>query len=225
MTIRVERRTGDGLRALIGDLARLRIAVFREWPYLYDGDLAYEERYLDTYARADRAFVAVAFAGDRAVGAATAIPLDDADPVFAEPFRACGFDTRGIAYFGESVLEPAWRGRGIGHRFFDEREAWATATGLPVTTFCAVERAENDPRRPPATDRWTRSGRPAATCGATTSPVNCAGGISTRPGSGPIAWSFVCARRRRARTGGFVPVECGDRDRPVPEPCPSGVRP
>lgn len=149
MTIRVERRTGDGLRALIGDLARLRIAVFREWPYLYDGDLAYEERYLDTYARADRAFVAVAFAGDRAVGAATAIPLDDADPVFAEPFRACGFDTRGIAYFGESVLEPAWRGRGIGHRFFDEREAWATATGLPVTTFCAVERAENDPRRPP----------------------------------------------------------------------------
>ena len=34
----VYRCQGDELRARLDDLARLRIAVFRAWPYLYDGD-------------------------------------------------------------------------------------------------------------------------------------------------------------------------------------------
>jgi hypothetical protein len=33
----------------VQDLAQLRITVFREFPYLYDGDLAYEQNYLRTY--------------------------------------------------------------------------------------------------------------------------------------------------------------------------------
>ncbi|MFP5511018.1 MAG: GNAT family N-acetyltransferase, partial [Alphaproteobacteria bacterium] len=40
--IRVAALTGAGLEAALDDVARLRIAVFRDWPYLYDGDLAYE---------------------------------------------------------------------------------------------------------------------------------------------------------------------------------------
>lgn len=32
-------------------LAALRIAVFRDWPYLYDGDSAYESRCLQRYGR------------------------------------------------------------------------------------------------------------------------------------------------------------------------------
>ncbi|MBI1777190.1 MAG: hypothetical protein HYR63_17775 [Proteobacteria bacterium] len=38
--ITVERVTGTELERRIADLARLRIEVFREWPYLYDGDSA-----------------------------------------------------------------------------------------------------------------------------------------------------------------------------------------
>ena len=34
--------TGDAVAGALDDLARLRIAVFRDWPYLYDGDVAYE---------------------------------------------------------------------------------------------------------------------------------------------------------------------------------------
>jgi hypothetical protein len=34
---------GSGeLEAALDDLARLRIAVFADWPYLYEGDAAYE---------------------------------------------------------------------------------------------------------------------------------------------------------------------------------------
>ena len=37
MTIRVEALTGPSLIRALPSLARLRITVFREWPYLYEG--------------------------------------------------------------------------------------------------------------------------------------------------------------------------------------------
>ena len=40
-------------------------------------------------------------------------------------------------------------GRGIGHAFFDAREAHARALGrFRMTAFCAVDREQDDPRRP-----------------------------------------------------------------------------
>lgn len=66
-------------------------------------------------------------------------------------------------YFGESVLLPDYRGQGLGHRFFDERERYARRLGrFRMTAFCAVERDEDDPRRPPGhrpnDTFWSRRG-------------------------------------------------------------------
>jgi GNAT superfamily N-acetyltransferase len=47
------------------------------------------------------------------------------------------------------VLEPEFRGRGIGHRFFDLREAHARAAGRTHVAFCAVARPDDHPARPP----------------------------------------------------------------------------
>jgi GNAT superfamily N-acetyltransferase len=55
-----------------------------------------------------------------------------------------------VFYFGESVLLPEYRGRGLGHAFFDAREAHAAALGrFDWTAFCAVDRDASDARRPP----------------------------------------------------------------------------
>ena len=61
--IRVEALTGAALDAALDDVARLRIAVFRAWPYLYDGDLEYERGYLDSYRTSPGAVVVGAFDG------------------------------------------------------------------------------------------------------------------------------------------------------------------
>ena len=128
-------------------LARLRIAVFRDWPYLYDGDAGYERRYLRAYAEPG-ALVVGAFADDEMVGAATAAPMERHASDLARPLAAMGHDPRTVYYLAESVLRPAWRGRGLGHRFFDAREAEARAQGRTVAAFCAVIRPDDHPARP-----------------------------------------------------------------------------
>ncbi len=159
----VRRVGGASLGPWLDDVARLRIAVFRDWPYLYDGDLAYEREYLQAYAdSADSVFV-LALDGERVVGAATGLPLADDTDEFQRPWREAGRAVDEVFYFGESVLLPAYRGQGIGHAFFDEREAHARALGrFACTAFCAVDRDDGDPRRP-AGHRgndafWTRRG-------------------------------------------------------------------
>jgi glycerophosphoryl diester phosphodiesterase/GNAT superfamily N-acetyltransferase len=148
--LRVERVAGAAIAPWLDALAELRIRVFREWPYLYDGDLGYEANYLAAYARSAGSVFVLAIAGDRVVGCATGMPLADAHESFRAPFLAAGIDPREVFYFGESVLDPAWRGHGLGHRFFDEREEHARALGgFRYTAFCAVERDADDPRRPP----------------------------------------------------------------------------
>jgi len=144
----VECCVGPALVPYLDAVARLRIAVFREWPYLYDGDLDYERRYLATYSRAAASLCVLVRAGAEIVGASTAVPMADETDEFKQPFIACGHDPARIFYFGESVLLPAYRGRGLGRRFFAAREARAHQLGLDYAAFCAVERAPDDPRRP-----------------------------------------------------------------------------
>ncbi|UHQ21046.1 GNAT family N-acetyltransferase [Lysobacter sp. KIS68-7] len=140
---------GPAIGEHIADIAQLRIAVFREWPYLYDGDLGYEATYLSTYTRAPDSVVVLAFDGDRLVGASTGLPLADEDEEYKAPFLANGLDVERVFYCGESVLLPAYRGRGLGHAFFDAREAHARALGrFDTIAFAAVDREAGDPRRP-----------------------------------------------------------------------------
>jgi GNAT superfamily N-acetyltransferase len=144
-----ETLSGPALLPLLPDLARLRIAVFRDWPYLYDGDEAYEREYLRAYAEAPGAAVVVCRDGAQVVGAATCEPMTEAHEPVRRTFEKAGLDPAPFCYLGESVLLREYRGRGAGLRFFAEREAHARRLGLRCATFCSVLRHPSDPRRPP----------------------------------------------------------------------------
>lgn len=143
---------GQAILPVVDELAGLRITVFRDWPYLYEGDRDYEREYLAAYAASPRSVCVVArtSAGD-VVGASTGIPLADDGEAFHQPFLARGMQLDEVFYFGESVLLAPWRGRGIGHAFFDAREAHAASAGaFRWTAFCSVRRDRDDSRAPAA---------------------------------------------------------------------------
>ena len=148
MSLTIRPLTGEALAAALPEVARLRIAVFRAWPYLYDGDPAYEEAYLQSYRESAEALVVGTYDGETLVGASTGTPLTDHADDFAAAFSSTGLDLSRIFYCAESVLLPNYRGRGVGHHFFDAREAHARALGFQKSCFCAVVRPQDHPARP-----------------------------------------------------------------------------
>ncbi len=164
--------TGADIAPLIPALAALRCQIFRSWPYLYDGDEAYERRYLRIYADSPRAAIIVASDRDQIIGASTCLPLTDETAEVKAPFLAHGIDPARVFYFGESVLRDAYRGQGIGVAFFAAREAHARAASVcDFSAFASVSRPPDHLARPAdytALDAfWTRRGytrRPDLVC-------------------------------------------------------------
>ena len=140
--------TGPELEAHLEDVAQLRIAVFADWPYLYDGTLAYEREYLKTYRNNPGALLVGAFVAGGLVGASTSTLMEDHAEAFSDPLRKIGLPVSEILYGAESVVLPQYRGQGLGHRFFDLREAHAAALGRRYVAFCSVVRGADHPMRP-----------------------------------------------------------------------------
>ncbi|MCW8307052.1 GNAT family N-acetyltransferase [Acidiphilium sp. PA] len=163
MALTIETLQGAAILQHLAALAELRMKVFRAWPYLYEGDAAYERDYVATYAASRHAAIIVARDDQIIVGASTCLPLTDEAESLQAPFRAAGFEPATICYFGESVLLEPYRGQGAGVAFFTAREAHArTIEGVTHAAFCAVIRGAADPRRPtgatPLDEFWRHRG-------------------------------------------------------------------
>ncbi|RNF34825.1 GNAT family N-acetyltransferase [Paracoccus methylarcula] len=161
MSITTRVLTGEALEAALDDVARLRIAVFRAWPYLYDGDLDYERNYLRAY-QSPGAVVVAALDGTRIIGASTGAPMTDHADDFAAAFKDRTEPLEDIFYCAESVLLPEYRGHGLGHAFFDAREDHAQRLGARYCAFCSVMRPVDHPARPvdyrPLDGFWRKRG-------------------------------------------------------------------
>ena len=161
MTVTTRVLTGEALTAALEDVARLRIRVFRDFPYLYDGDADYERDYLRAY-QSPGAVVVAALDGTAVVGAATGAPMADHAADFGAAFADRPEPMDQIFYCAESVLLRDYRGLGIGHAFFDAREAHARKLGLAFSAFCSVIRPADHPARPgndrPLDDFWRKRG-------------------------------------------------------------------
>ena len=161
--VTVKTYSGNEVENFKESLANLRIEVFRDFPYLYDGSYEYEEEYLDTFSRAEDNVLVIAFDGENVVGASTGLPMDQEMEDIKEPWIKKGYNPEKIFYLGESVLKPEYRGQGIGVRFFEEREKHAQNSGrFNIITFCRVIRPEDHPLRPdgyiPLDNFWKKRG-------------------------------------------------------------------
>ena len=146
--ITITKLTGSSVHSIIPELASLRIAVFREYPYLYEGSADYEQKYLRRYAESEQCIVVIVRDGVNIVGASTGMPLSDEAHEVVDPVRKAGHNVNEWFYLAESVLLPQYRGRRLGHRFFEERLHHAMDYGYKNACFCAVVRPEDHPQKP-----------------------------------------------------------------------------
>lgn len=146
---RIEYLQGEEIGQRFEQIAALRLRVFNEWPYLYEGTMDEERYFLGFYLKAPQALAITVVDGDELVGLSTAMPLTDESPRIQQPFIDAGFDIERVFYLAESILLPEYRGRGYYRHFFEAREQHALSCGdYEWATFCTVMRDPDHPRRP-----------------------------------------------------------------------------
>jgi GNAT superfamily N-acetyltransferase len=129
----------------------MRIEGFRDFPYLYEGNFAYEEKYLEGYAKEARALLIRVLDGEDLAAVATATPLASSADIVAEAperFAALGHDPAEFYYYAEILVKKAYRGRGIAERIYRERERLAREWGYKHLCLAVVQRPEAHPLRP-----------------------------------------------------------------------------
>lgn len=146
--LRVFHLQGCDARPHFADMARLRIELFREFPYLYQGDVDYEKAYLETYFSCPETNVLLVYAADAMIGFSTSIPLSSELPEIRAPYERCGLDTAEFLYLGEALLETPFRGQGILRVFHEFHENAARRAGKRFTTLMTVDRPDDHPLRP-----------------------------------------------------------------------------
>lgn len=157
------RLAGKAAQEYRDQIAVLRIKIFREFPYLYEGDLEYEKRYLERYFSAQYSFILLIEHQGDIVGVTTAIWAQEEEASFKTPFIKVGINPERVFYFGESLLLPEWRGKGLGKMFFEEREAYAKDLSfIDTLAFASVVRPDDHPLRPaghrPLDEFWKTMG-------------------------------------------------------------------
>jgi len=137
---------GQEIENHIDQLGRFRIEIFREYPYLYDGDLDYERAYLNRYSRDTESFLLVIHDRLGFVGICTGMPLSGEDPDFRNAF--VGESINEIYYIGEVMLRKDARGKKMGSKLFSTALSLIDSKKYKRVSLCTVDRGSNHPQCP-----------------------------------------------------------------------------
>lgn len=160
--IHVRAFIGSTIKPYTHSVSKLRSDVFREYPYLAEPDLIRETEFLRKIASSKEAVGVLVFDNTTIVGASFGIPLVQMEEM-NKPFQEKHLSADSYYFFTESVLLKHYRNRGIGHHFFDVREAHVIhLKKYRHICFSTPVRPENDPQRPstyfPLDDFWRKRG-------------------------------------------------------------------
>jgi len=161
--IHVRSFTGSGLKPYLHSIAKLRMEVFKDYPYFEEPNLEKETHYLKTISSCKETIGVLIFDHTTLVGVSLGCPLSIEEPALLRPFKERRADIDSFFYFGDSCLLKHYRGRGIGHHFFDAREAHvAHFKKFKRICFCVPDCLEPEDIQPkdfvPLVDFWRKRG-------------------------------------------------------------------
>jgi len=138
--------TGSAVETCLEELASLRLNIFREYPYLYDGHREDELKYLRLYVDTPDAFVISVNESGEMIGAATGIPLRHEHASMVNPFADTSYPIDELFYVGEVLFYPSYRDRGLGMRLLGRIYEYVRNLGNYRYLTCAtVVKQDNHP--------------------------------------------------------------------------------
>lgn len=148
----VESFSGNSILEHIHEVADFRIKYFKDFPYLYEGNLKYEEDYLRGYAADEKSIlVKVHDEAGNLSAVSTALPLITPSDILTDApkmFSEIGYSPEEFFYYGEIILDYKSRGKGLSRQIFDIQDNYARNYGFSKVAIATVVREENDPRKP-----------------------------------------------------------------------------
>jgi len=178
--IHVRSFTGTHIKTYLHSIAKLLEEVFREYPYLKETNIEQQIKYIKDAAAHKESIAVLIFDNTTIVGASIGLPLSAESLEIHRPFLDRNLTIQNYYFFSASVLLKSYRGRGIGHHFFDVRETHVLHyKKYSHICFCSPLRPEEDPERPEdylrLDDFWRKRGykhHPEMQCQLAWTPVN-----------------------------------------------------
>lgn len=147
--IKIRTLTGAAIRTYIPSIAKLRMEILKEFPYLIAGSPEEDAQYLKRLSQSKDSIAILVFDGPKIIGVSTGIPLKEERPQFQKPFLEKSDNPADYYYFGVSALLKEYRGRGLAHHFFDLREHHVkNLKRYKKICFTIASRPQNHPKRP-----------------------------------------------------------------------------
>lgn len=151
MNIKIRAFFGKDIADWIDSMAKLRISEFKEFPYLYSGNMNIEKDYLSCYAKDEHGLFLIAFDGNKVIGVASGIPLaksTETVPGALEIFNKNNVNTKDFYYFGEFIVCPQYRNKGIFSKLFFEECELVKKLGYKNACLMTVDREKDHPSKP-----------------------------------------------------------------------------
>jgi GNAT superfamily N-acetyltransferase len=165
MGLEVQSYIGADSSEYIELVSELRINTFKEFPYLYSGNLAYEKEYMQGYTADVQAMITLARVDNRLAGIATGIPLVSDSDIVKDAnlaFTQNNLDSSQYYYYGEIIVLPEYQKQYIAKQLLSVQDEIIKAWDYRYSCLLTVIREDNHPQRPAlylSSDRaWERLG-------------------------------------------------------------------
>ena len=148
-SISIEVLKGPEVIPYLQKVAQLRIEFYRNYPYLYEGNLTDEETYLSMYAKSKDSLLVIAKNGDDVVGAVTGIPMLETKKENKWLYTQKQTPDEHIFYLGELVLSQDYQNSTLQEMLYLQLEnAVKGLEKYSILAVCEIERSPEDTKKP-----------------------------------------------------------------------------
>jgi hypothetical protein len=142
---------GKEIAPYLDILANYRINFFRQYPYLYEGNLAYEKTYLKHYLDNPDTFLMGFFDGEKLGAFMSCMPLLSSADIVKDAetkFKMIGLNAQKLMYIGETSIMPEYRSFTLTYEIPKRLREIVLQLGYEGGCSLTVDRPKNHPLRP-----------------------------------------------------------------------------